>query len=236
VTIVFFDASQSTNLVSSGTTSDTISSEGYLFTYTRDKFFTGGTTNPPGRYIRVPWPEGLEAQAVTAGPAPSNARMTIKRQDGQTFAIPSFSAKLLADTAGAGAAIEVMPLLNGEDGFSDPLMCAASGYYGQTFSYDTPTLAGFDAYKITLYVDYAIMSLTVVDASLPPPTLGISRVDAGSIELSWPVTASDYTLESALNLPAPGWSPVTNSILSTGDFFTVQIGPIESQQIYRLRK
>src|SRR5512145_556837 len=69
-TTVFFDSSQTTNLVTSGTTSDAISSEGYLFTVTRDKLFTGGVglTNPIGRYIRVPWPQGLEAQAVTTGP------------------------------------------------------------------------------------------------------------------------------------------------------------------------
>jgi hypothetical protein len=65
VTIVIFDASQTTTLVSSNTTSDTISSEGYLFTYTRDKLFTGGTTNIIGRPVRVPWPAGLEAQYVT---------------------------------------------------------------------------------------------------------------------------------------------------------------------------
>src|SRR6185436_15448993 len=67
-TTVFFDSSQTTNLVTSGITSDTIDCEGYLFTVTRDKLFTGGVglTNPIGRYLRVHWPEGLEAQAVTA--------------------------------------------------------------------------------------------------------------------------------------------------------------------------
>ena len=62
VTTVFFKSSQMTNLVASGTTSDTLSSEDYLFTYSRDKYFTGGTTNPPGRYLRVFWPNGLEAR------------------------------------------------------------------------------------------------------------------------------------------------------------------------------
>ena len=66
VTTVFFDASQTRNVVAAGVTSDTIRSEGYLFTVTRDKLFTGGVglTNPIGRYIRVPWPLGLEAQAA----------------------------------------------------------------------------------------------------------------------------------------------------------------------------
>ena len=42
-TIIFFDSSQTATLVASGVTSDTISSTGYLFTYTRDKLFGGGT-------------------------------------------------------------------------------------------------------------------------------------------------------------------------------------------------
>jgi hypothetical protein len=235
-TTVFFNSSQTTNLVVSGTTSDTISSEGYLFTFTRDKLFTGGTTNPPGRYLRVFWPDGLEAQAVTAGPVPGNARITIKRQDGQTFAVPSFTAKLLANTAGAGGAIEVMPLLNGEDGFTNPLMCQASGYYGQTFTYDTPTLAGFDTYQITLYVDYALMDITVVDASIPAPVLTISQAYIGSIEISWPTNAIGYVLESATSIPATVWSPVTASVVTNADLFTVQLEVAGSQRMYRLRK
>ena len=173
---------------------------------------------------------------VTAGPAPSNARITIKRQDGQTFAIPTFTAKLLANTAGAGGAIEVMPLLNGEDGFSNPLMCQASGYYGQVFTYDTPTLAGFDAYKITLYVDYALMGITMVDASIADPVLAISQVDVGSIEVSWPTNAIGYTLESATSIPATVWSPVTNNVAINVDLFTVQLEAAGPQRMYRLRK
>jgi hypothetical protein len=128
VTTVFFDSSQTTNLVSSGTTSDTIRSEGYLFTVTRDKLFTGGVglTNPIGRYIRVPWPDGMEAQALTTGPVQSGARIDIKREDGQTFAIESFTAQLLANTAGAGGAWEIMPMLNGEDGVPDPFIYDAT--------------------------------------------------------------------------------------------------------------
>lgn len=70
VTTTFFDASQTMTLVASGTTSDTISTEGYLFTYTLDKLFTGGVglTTPIGRTQIVQWPTGLHAQAVTSGP------------------------------------------------------------------------------------------------------------------------------------------------------------------------
>jgi len=236
VTTVFFDSSQATNLVASGSTSDTISTEGYLFTFTRDKLFSGGTGVTNGRAERISWPAGLEAQAVTAGPTTSGARIDIKRQDGQLFAIGSFTAQLLANTYGAGGSWEIMPLLNGEDAVPNPFMYNASGYYGQNFSYNTPELTGFDAYKITLYVDYALMSLTVVDASLPPPQLDLFQVAPDLIELSWPADATGYALESATNLPATFWSPVTNNVVTNGSLATVQVDTAGSLRLFRLRK
>jgi hypothetical protein len=237
-TTVFFDSSQTTNLVTSGTTSDTISSEGYLITVTRDKLFTGGVglTNPIGRYLRVHWPDGLEAQAVTAGPNPGGARITIKRQDGEPFAIPSFSFQLLANTAGAGASLEIMPMLNGEDAFADPFVYDATGFAGRRFTNNTPQLSGFDTYKMSLYVDFALMRLTAVDASPPRPALDLFQLDAATLELSWPTNAVGYVLESATNLPAQTWSPVTNSVTASGDLFFVQLSIIGSRQFYRLRK
>lgn len=171
-TTVFFDSCQIATPVASGVTSDTVSSRGYLFTYTRDKLFTGGTGQPIGRPVRVPWPDGVEAQAVTTPPpgvTDYKARITIERVDGQVFDLTAFTAKLLANTAGAGGAIEIMPLVNGEDAFSNPLYFDASGYYGQTFSYDTSPnpwgstalLTGFGTYKIGLYVDFAFVDLTL---------------------------------------------------------------------------
>lgn len=236
VTTVFFNSTQTANLVASGTTSDTIRTEGYLFTVTRDKLFTGGVgmTNPVGRTVRIPWPDGLEAQAVTAGPNPRGARIDIRREDGQTFAIESFTAKLLANTAGAGGAIEVMPLLNGEDAFPDPVAYDASGYYGQNFTYQTPQLTGFDAYKVTLYVDYAFMSLTIVDASLPPPRLEIVRGDSPIVRLSWPAEAVGFALESTTIFPAQGWTTVTNSVAITGNVCTVELQASGAQRFFRL--
>lgn len=238
VTNVFFTIAQTTNLVTSGPTSDTIGSEGYLFTFTRDKLFTGGAgmTNPIGRAVRVPWPEGLEAQAVTAGPSPGKAQVRLRRQDGQPFAIKTFKAKLLANTAGAGAAIEVMPMLNGEDGLPDPVMYNATGYYGSQFTYLTPALTGFDTYIITLYVDYALMSLTVVDPSAPPPRLDIQPLDVTTMLLSWPTNASGYVLESATNLPASLWRQVTNGFYQSSDFFHAELPFSDIRRFFRLRK
>jgi hypothetical protein len=166
----FFDPSQVATPVASGVTSETISSEGYRFTVTRDKLYTGGTGTVIGRTVRVPWPLGVEAQSVTTPPpgvTDYKARMTITRDDGAVFDFNSFTVKLLANTGGTGAALEIMPLIDGEDGLPDPLYFDVSGFYGGTFSYDetpnylgcTALLKGFDTYKITLFVDFAYTAL-----------------------------------------------------------------------------
>ena len=129
VTTVFFNSSQTTNLVSTNATSDTISSEGYLFTYTRDKLFTGGTTNPP-RAICPDLLAGWSGGAVRHGrPNPDKAKITVRRVDGAVFDLTAFTAKLLAN-AGAGRAIEIVPLLNGQEPLNDPLYFDVSGNYG----------------------------------------------------------------------------------------------------------
>jgi len=179
----FFAESQVAELVESGETFDTISSDGYLFTYTRDKLFTGGVgmTVPIGRSVRVAWPLGVEAQAVTVAPF-QKAEITIRPVDGNVFDVSEFSAKLLANTAGAGGAFEVVPMLAGEDLYQDPVAFYASGFGGNTFTYSmtpnagpmnpfgqtTAALVGADAYKINLYVDFALTGLTLVDASSAP--------------------------------------------------------------------
>ena len=197
-TVVFFDDAQIATPVASGVTWDAISSNGYLFTYTRDKLFTGGIgPDPIGRTVRVPWPAGVEAQAVTTPPpgvTDYKARMTLQRMDGDVFDLTAFTAKLLANTAGAGADFEIMPKLEGEEGFNDPLYFNASGYYGSSFSYDTTPnylgstalLKGFDEYVITLYVDYALTALTLEGAavSLPGDFDADGRVD-GADFLAW---------------------------------------------------
>jgi hypothetical protein len=192
----FFNPSQVATPVDSATTSDTIRANGYLFTYTRDKLFTGGTGQVIGRQVRVPWPQGVEAQAVTTPPpgvTDYKARLNIQRADGSRFDLISFTAKLLANTAGAGANIEIMPLVDGEDAFNDPLYFNASGYYGSTFSYDespnylgsTALLKQFDTYKVGLYVDFAFTSLTLEGAAVQ----GVP----GDYNDNFVVDAADYT-------------------------------------------
>jgi hypothetical protein len=205
-TTVFFEESQVATPVAEGVTWDTINSRGYEFTYTRDKLFTGGTGHVIGRQVRVPWPEGVEAQAVTTPPpgvTDYKARITLSRLDREVFDLTSFTAKLLASTAGAGGSIEIMPLLNGEDAFNDPLYFNASGYYGQTFSYDespshlgsTAALKGFDAYKIGLYVDFALTGVTLQGAAI---------VQAGDFDFDWDVDGVDFLIWQRGESPGGG--------------------------------
>ncbi|MCC6492333.1 MAG: hypothetical protein IT424_04870 [Pirellulales bacterium] len=195
-TVQFFDTTQTASPTASGDTWDEVSCRGYLFRYTRDKLFTGGIgTEPIGRTVRIPWPDGVEAQAVTAGPNPSKAEVVISRVDGAAFDLTAFTARLLANTAGAGGSIEIMPQLGGEDAWNDPAYFQASGYYWSIFSYDTTTpsylgntslLKDFESYKVALYVDFALTALTLQDASagLPGDFDADDDVDGGDL-LAW---------------------------------------------------
>lgn len=238
ITVSLFDHSQPIVLTSSSTTSDTYQTEGYLITATRDKLFTGGVdmTDPIGRSIRVPWPDGMEAQAVTTGPNPAKARIMIERVDGQPFDIAAFTAKLLGNTAGAGASLEIMPMTAGEDAFSDPAMFDASGYYGISFSYSPTQLSGFDSYKITLYVDFALTSLTLTEASPPPPSSPqITPLSGTTFRISWPVDGYTHTLETSTDLSAGSWSTVDTAPVVEGPSHAVSLelpGPVN---FFRLR-
>ncbi len=191
-TTVFFNSGQTAVPVSSGVTSETFSSNGYRFTCTRDKLFTGGTGTIIGRSLRVPWPAGAEAQAVTTPPpgvTDYKARITLQRDDGGVFDITALTFKLLANTGATGASLEVMPLVNGEDAFNDPVYFDATGYYNQTFSYSaapnpwgsTSLLRGYDTYKVNLFVDFAFTGLTLTSPAPPcPADLGQQGGIAGS--------------------------------------------------------
>ena len=229
-------------------TSDTISSEGYLFTYTRDKLFTGGVglTNPIGRAVRIPWPDGIEAQYVTAGPNPGNAKITVRRVDGAVFDLTSFTAKLLAN-AGAGRAIEIVPLLNGQEPLNDPLYFDVSGNYGNEFSYDTSpnylgttaALTNYDAYVINLSLDYALMSLTVLDASLPPPpppTLQVSMTTSNSVQVYWPTNSPGFTLQQNSAPGTTNWANATNAVNIVDTDYQATIPTTSGAHFFRLKK
>ena len=120
-----------------------------------------------GRPVRISWPDGLEAQYVTT--ITNKARITVRRVDGGVFDLTAFTVKLLAN-ARAGRAIEIIPFLNGEEGLEDPLYFDVSGNYGNVFHYDTTpnylgttaALTNYDACVISLTLDYALLSITLI--------------------------------------------------------------------------
>src|SRR5688572_9021875 len=95
-TNVFFSAAQTAVVVSSNINAVSIRSGDYLFTHTVDGYWSpyqGGT--PTGRFFSVFWPNGIQAQAITAGPSVGiGANIIIKRVDGKRFDLRAFTGKL----------------------------------------------------------------------------------------------------------------------------------------------
>ncbi len=246
VTNIFFNISQIATNVASGATSETVSSSGYLFTCSLDKWWyptiSIGPGTPTGRPQSITWPTGVEAQTLTAGPSgllatQVSATITIKRIDGMPFDLTTFTAKILGNTAGAGASFEIMPLLNGIDGFADPLLFDATGYAGTTFSYSTPTLTGFDTYIISLWMDYGLIGLTLVDASIPePPTLLISMTSSNYVRLYWPTQASFYFVEWSTDLTPGHFTAMATAPATEGAYQVLSVPMTGSQGLFRLAR
>ena len=90
--------------------------------------------------------------------------------------------------------------------------------------------------RLQVYVDFALMSLTVADDSPPRPALNIVQIDTATIQLSWPTNALGYALQFATNLQAHAWSPTTHSVVTNGDIFSVTEDITGAKRFYRLVK
>lgn len=242
VTNVFFNASQTATLVSSNINLVTFISGDYQFTYTADGYWSSYQGGPPtGRFFSVFWPNGIHAQAITAGPlVGKGANITIKRADGKLFDLWAFTGKLLANTAGTGGAFEIMALLHGEDALNDPAMFDCSGYGGQSFAH-TPRLAGYDTYKIHLWVDWALTALTLVDTnSVVPPVIVVPRLDiqltpTNTALLSWPTNSVGFALQQNSDPTTTNWLDATNSISVEGTNNQVILPRQEGHEFFRLK-
>jgi hypothetical protein len=209
-TNLFFDASQTSTLVVSNLNAITIRSGDYLFTYSADGYWSSGGGTPTGRFFSIFWPDGVQAQAITAGPLLGiGANITLKRVDGQLFDLQAFTGKILLNTAGAGGAFEIMPQLNGNDVLNNPMQYDCTGYAGQSFSYTT-ALTSSDTYQIHMWGDFALTALTLIDTNPPVPpapdfTVGTSVSPVGTGTAggggSYP-SNSTCTLMASAN---PGW-------------------------------
>ena len=76
----------------------------------------------------------------------------------------------------------------------------------------------------------------VVITPTPQPSLAMSSLTRSAARLAWPTNAPGYLLESADQLPAGAWLPVTNPLIVLADKFTVTVSTTNQSQFFRLRK
>ncbi|HEY2951873.1 MAG TPA: hypothetical protein VGK40_04775, partial [Verrucomicrobiae bacterium] len=70
----------------------------------------------------------------------------------------------------------------------------------------------------------------------PPPTLSITMVD-GTMQVSWPASATGYNLYSTPELPpAASWDLVGGSLVTTNHTKVMNLTPGDGNQFYRLQK
>jgi hypothetical protein len=70
-----------------------------------------------------------------------------------------------------------------------------------------------------------------VGGQLPPLTI---QIELNAVVLSWPVTGSRYTLQTAISLTSPDWVPVTGAV-NEGDRWTVTITPTSQGRFFQLQ-
>ncbi len=70
-------------------------------------------------------------------------------------------------------------------------------------------------------------------AAAAGPGLSITR-DEMCIDISWPASSTEFTLQQNLTAVTNGWSNVTNTVIVIGSENHVKISPIEGNRFFRL--
>jgi hypothetical protein len=74
-----------------------------------------------------------------------------------------------------------------------------------------------------------------ITVTIVPPAMIAAQRGAGSVELSWPLSASGYRVESAASLTSPIlWQAVTNNVTQASGFFRLLVDDTEAQRYFRL--
>src|ERR1043166_8746169 len=167
-----------------------------------------------------------------AGQGDDLNRVTLRFDDAALVSLPANSAIL--------PGIDYKPTNFGDgDYFAPP---APTEPYGSTLSVFNGTnpngdwlLYIMDDQGSDAGVVYGGWRLTFTTGA-PVPLLTIERV-ANTVTLSWPATATGYTLESKDILSSPDpWDTVTSSPPVAGGRFTVNLGIAGGNKFFRLRK
>jgi hypothetical protein len=67
------------------------------------------------------------------------------------------------------------------------------------------------------------------------PQLNIAAPAPGQVQLTWPASATNWTLVSASTLSAPNWSAVTNTPVTLNNRFAVTLNATAAAQFFRLK-
>ena len=77
--------------------------------------------------------------------------------------------------------------------------------------------------------------LNWTDVSDGRPQLNIAAPAPGQVQLTWPASATNWTLVSASTLNASSWSVVTNTLVTLGNQFSVTLNAAAPAQFFRLK-
>jgi hypothetical protein len=112
------------------------------------------------------------------------------------------------------------------------------GATGSTLTLDPVSAGDAGLYKVVVgnaggSVSSADAVLTVIDAA--PPQLSIARVGPSQIQVTWPQSCVNYTLQETHGLPSPpeAWTAVSG-VASGGQGWQVMV-PVTTNTFYRLR-
>jgi hypothetical protein len=70
----------------------------------------------------------------------------------------------------------------------------------------------------------------------PAPLLSISMAsNSNGVVLSWPSSASGYSLQESVNLASPGWATIWPPLTDNSTNISALISPAPGTRFYRLR-
>ena len=98
---------------------------------------------------------------------------------------------------------------------------------------NSPTVVADTAAKDFKYRFYRVADASALSAGIPVMTLSLS---GNSVVVSWATNATGFTLESATNLPAAGWTSNSFAPAIVNGKFTVTNPVSGGTRFYRLKK
>lgn len=116
----------------------------------------------------------------------------------------------------------------GGGGTSTGGVYSASGTIGQHDA--APTMTG-GSYSLTS----GFWSLIGTVQTPGAPFLSIQLTSTNTVIVSWPASATGFTLQQNNDLAAPNWLSVTNSVSVIGGQCRVMVAPPTGNQFYRLK-